>query len=320
MNATGRPKPGLHPRNRHRGRYDFARLIAASPALAAFVAPNAHGDASIDFADPRAVKALNRAILLCDYGIADWDIPAGYLCPPIPGRADYLHHLADLLAEANGGRIPRGDALCVLDVGTGANCIYPLLGRHEYGWSFIGSDIDAPALDSARRILAANPALGGGIELRRQADPAAIFSGVLRAGETLDLTMCNPPFHASLAAAREGSRRKWRNLGKAAGDGATAPRLNFGGQAAELCCPGGEAAFVQRMIEDSGRFAERCFWFSTLVSKAASLPQVRAALGRAGARASRTIDMAQGQKQSRIVAWSFLDRAQRERWRARRWA
>jgi len=315
-------KAGLHPRNRHRTRYDFARLVAGSSELARFVAPNAYGDATIDFADPRAVKALNRAILLCDYGVAGWDIPSGYLCPPIPGRADYLHYLADLLAEAGGGVLPPGEAVRVLDVGTGANCIYPLLGRREYGWTFVGSDIDARALASAQRILDANPALGAGIELRRQSDPEALFGGVLRAGEYFDLTMCNPPFHASLAEAQAGSRRKWRNLGKAAGNerGGAAARLNFGGQGAELCCPGGEAAFVQRMIEESRRYADRCLWFTTLLSKAASLPQVRAALGRSSVQASRTIAMAQGQKQSRIVAWTFLDPAARAAWRARRTA
>ena len=94
----------LHPRNRHSGRYDFATLIECCPELAPFVAPNAYGDDSIDFADPLALRALNRALLRHFYGVGPWDIPARYLCPPIPGRADHLHYLADLLAAAPGGR------------------------------------------------------------------------------------------------------------------------------------------------------------------------------------------------------------------------
>jgi hypothetical protein len=90
-------KTGLHPRNRFREGYDFTALIAVSPALKAFVKPNAYGDDSIDYADPLAVKALNQALLRQAYGLPHWDIPAGYLCPPIPGRSDYLHHLADLI-------------------------------------------------------------------------------------------------------------------------------------------------------------------------------------------------------------------------------
>lgn len=313
-------KPGLHPRNRHRGRYDLPQLIAACPELARFVAPNTHGDLSIDFADPQAVKALNRALLQHCYGVAAWDIPDAYLCPPIPGRADYLHVLADLLAGDHGGVIPHGAALRGLDIGVGANGVYPLIGHSEYGWSFVGTDIDPLALASLQRVVDANAGLGEFIALRRQPSAEKIFSGVLQGDEVFDFTLCNPPFHASLDAAQEGSARKWRNLGKAAtGQRSAPPRLNFGGQGGELWCPGGELAFVQRMIADSAAYASRCLWFSTLLSKAASLPAVYAALRQAGVREWKTLDMAQGQKKSRAVAWTFLDPAQRRRWAGQRW-
>lgn len=310
--APAQEKISLHPRNRHRGRYDFPQLIAACPELAPFVTPNAHGDQSIDFANPRAVRALNRALLQQIYGVAGWDIPAAYLCPPIPGRADYLHVIADLLAADNDGVIPRGAAVRGLDVGVGANGVYPLIGHAEYGWSFVGSDIDPLALAALQRTVDANAGLGECIELRLQPAPEKIFSGVLRGDESFDFTLCNPPFHASLADAQEGSARKWRNLGKApAGKGTDKPRLNFGGQGAELWCPGGEVEFVRRMIEESAAHATRCRWFSTLVSKAASLPAVYAELRRVGAREWKTLDMAQGQKKSRVVAWTFLAPVQR---------
>lgn len=316
-------KSGLHPRNRHRERYDFSALTAGCPELARFVTRTERGEASIDFADPAAVKTLNRALLQLYYGVVGWDIPAGFLCPPIPGRADYLHHLADLLASNNGGVIPRGSAVRALDIGVGANCVYPLIGHREYGWSFVGADIDPAALASAQRIVHANPGLATAIQLRQQRKPAQIFRGVLGPREHFDVSLCNPPFHASLAEAREGTQRKWRNLGRgaeAAGRNAPAPRLNFGGQGAELHCPGGEAAFVRQMIEESAALPERCLWFTTLVSKAANLPGVQAALRQAGARATRVIEMAQGQKKSRIVAWSFLGDAQRRQWRMARGA
>jgi 23S rRNA (adenine1618-N6)-methyltransferase len=311
-------KPGLHARNRHRGRYDFPRLIGGCPELAAFVAVNPYGDPSIDFSDPEAVKTLNRAILRCDYGVRHWDLPPGYLCPPIPGRADAIHHLADLLGAERGGRIPTGPGIRALDIGVGANCIYPLLGHREYGWSFLGSDIDPRALAAAQAIVDANPGLAQAIQLRQQPDPEQILAGLLRSGEVFDLTLCNPPFHASLAEARTGTERKWRNLGRpGSGPG---PRLNFGGQGAELCCPGGEAGFIGRLIRESRPLGGRCLWFSTLVSREANLAGANAALDRAGAEARRTLDMAQGQKRSRILAWTFLDPDQRQRWVAERWA
>ena len=101
--ATPREKASLHPRNRHQGRYDFPQLIKSTPELGQFVILNPYGKESIDFADPAAVRVFNRALLKAFYGIAHWDIPADFLCPPVPGRADYVHFLADLLASHNQG-------------------------------------------------------------------------------------------------------------------------------------------------------------------------------------------------------------------------
>jgi len=302
-------KTNLHSRNPHRGRYDFAQLIASSPELAAFVALNEYGNESINFVDPAAVKALNRALLLHNYGIKNWDVPAQYLCPPIPGRADYLHYLADLLSESNGGNIPRGKSVRVLDIGVGANCIYPLIGHATYGWRFVGTEADEVALKNAQQILDANQ-LSDAVELRLQPSPTAIFSNVTYTDEFFELTLCNPPFHASLAEARQGSQRKWKNLGKESNKHKN-PVLNFGGQSLELCCEGGEEAFVTRMIEESVTGRDNCLWFTTLISKSSTLPHVYRALKYAGAVDNRTIEMSQGQKKSRILAWTFMDKQQR---------
>ena len=317
-------KASLHPRNKHNGLYDFDRLIQASPALKNVVVVNAHGNESIDFADAQAVKALNSALLTLHYGISGWDIPAHYLCPPIPGRADYLHYLADLLGEGNGGRIPQGSDISVLDIGVGANAIYPLIGRHEYGWQFVGVDIDPLALANAQGIVEKN-ALSASISLRLQKEPTSIFRGIIQRDERFDITMCNPPFHASLEDANAGTRRKLQGLNrkpikpaKAAVQHA-APALNFGGQSSELYCAGGEAAFIASMVIESRQFATQCLWFTTLVSKAANLPGIYRELKKVSALQVRTIDMAQGQKKSRFVAWSFLDAAQHTAWRATYW-
>ncbi|MBA1304863.1 23S rRNA (adenine(1618)-N(6))-methyltransferase RlmF [Stutzerimonas stutzeri] len=311
------PKAVLHPRNRHSGRYDFPKLIAACPELGEYVILNPYGKQSIDFANPDAVRVFNRALLRQFYGIQHWDIPAGYLCPPVPGRADYLHGLADLLAADNAGVIPRGTAVRVLDIGTGANCIYPLIGHREYGWRFTGSDIDATALASARTIVAANR-LDKAIELRRQDTSTQLFKGILAADERFELTLCNPPFHASQAEAASGSQRKWRNLGKL-DPSRKLPKLNFGGQAAELWCEGGEAAFVARMADESAAFAKQVYRFSTLVSKGGNVAPLMARLQRLGALQVQALDMAQGQKKSRFVTWTFLDAAEQAAWRTERW-
>lgn len=286
-------RPTMHPRNRFRSGYDFAQLMACSPPLTDFVKPNAHGADSIDYADPLAVKALNAALLKQAYGLQHWDIPPGFLCPPIPGRSDYIHHLADLISSR------RGPAVRVLDIGTGANVIYPLIGVSEYGWSFVGAEMDAEALRWAEKLVQSNASVAGHIACRLQESPMQCFRGIIRKGERFDLTMCNPPFHASAADAEAGTQRKLRNLGvKKQG-------LNFGGRAGELWCDGGELGFILRMIEESTAYAWNCGWFTTLVSKSEHLSRLEKALRKVKAAEVRIIDMAQGQKRSRILAWRF---------------
>lgn len=307
----------LHPRNRHQGRYDFAKMIKACPELAPFVIINPYGKQSIDFADPVAVKVFNRALLRQYYGIAHWDIPEGYLCPPIPGRADYVHSLADLLAERNDGIVPRGAMIRALDIGVGANCIYPLIGHHEYGWHFVGADIDATALTSAKTILQGNQ-LTKAISLRQQTEPNRTFRNIIAPDDRFDITLCNPPFHTSLEEARSGSQRKWKNLGKL-DPKRKLPVLNFGGQGTELWCKGGEARFVRTLAEDSACYGLQVFWFSTLVSKVSNVDSLAAALKQVHAVDIRTIDMSQGQKRSRLMAWTFLSPDAQDQWRRTRW-
>ncbi|CAM4050545.1 23S rRNA (adenine(1618)-N(6))-methyltransferase RlmF [Pseudomonas wadenswilerensis] len=311
-------KPTLHPRNRHQGRYDFPQLIKSSPELGRFMITNPHGKPSIDFANPDAVRVFNRALLKAQYGIQHWDIPADYLCPPIPGRADYVHVLADLLAEENGGEIPRGAQVQALDIGIGANCIYPLLGHSDYRWRFLGSDIDATALAAAGAIVQAN-GLGKAISLRQQGNRKHILLGLLNSDERFDLTLCNPPFHASREEATRGSQRKWRALGKA-DPKRKLPVLNFGGQNNELWCEGGEIRFVSQLVAESASLGQQVLWFTSLVSKASNLPGIQAALKKAGAVEQRVVEMGQGQKQSRMIAWTFQDAAARQAWRNSRWA
>jgi len=293
----------FHPRNRHQGRYDFAALTAAHPPLADKVRPNGYGELSVDFADPHAVLLLNQALLKLFYNL-NWQLPEGYLTPPVPGRADYIHALADLLASDNGGVLPRD--LDVMDIGCGANCIYPLIGHAEYGWRFTGTDISADAVNAASQIVASNPGLQRAIRLRRQKQESAIFAGVVHKNERYHAVLCNPPFHASAADAAAGSQRKVRNLGLSR----QAP-LNFGGQHNELWYPGGEKAFIGKMIAESVALGRQIGWFTSLVSRKENLAALEKQLQAHDVAELRVVNMAQGQKQSRFLAWSFLSPAAR---------
>jgi len=310
------PQPSLHPRNLHQGRYNLKALAETSEDLKEYIFINEFGNLTLDFSNAKAVKSLNRALLKYFYNVEFWDIPSGFLCPPIPGRADYIHYLSDLLTESNAGKIITGPKIKVLDIGTGANLIYPLLGSAIYGWRFLGSELSPLAIQSAQKIIDLNPGFQEKIELRTQPDPSKILADIIQPDEFFDLTICNPPFHESAEAAQEGSKRKVRNL---TGKSVSKVKLNFGGQAAELWTEGGELEFIRKMIQESLRYKTQVYWFTTLVSKSENLKLINLQLQKAGVSFQKTIDMAQGNKKSRFVAWTFLDDRQRENWKNFRW-
>ena len=309
-------KTGPHPRNPHRFRYDFELLLNNCPELKNFVYANEHrsgaSEVTIDFSNPDAVKALNKALLITYYDIQNWDIPSNYLCPPIPGRADYIHYLADLLATSNNGIIPEGENVVGLDIGIGANCIYPIIGNNACGWSFVGADIDEDALQNCKKIIAHNPKLIDVISLQLQVDPRFIFKNIILPEDTFAFTICNPPFHSSSEEAAKSALRKVNTLANKKYEN---PVLNFGGLQTELWCKGGELGFITQMIYESAKYPMQCLWFTTLVSKKDNLKSIYKILGKVSAVAIKTIDMAQGQKISRIVAWTFLSETQQKDWK-----
>lgn len=300
-NTLSVEKEELHPRNKHRGSYDFPELIKTCPELGAFVSENQFQSLSIDFANPDAVKNLNKALLKQFYGVNLWDIPEGFLCPPIPGRADYIHYAADLL-RGDSDIIPKGKTFKVLDIGVGANCIYPLIGHYEYGWNFIGTDIDTLAIRSATNIVEAN-GLSKYISIRKQKSVNHIFRDMIHPGEKFSLSICNPPFHSSMREAAEGTARKWKNLAK---DKKPQNDLNFGGKNSELWCEGGEQSFLHQMIIESADYGQSVHWFTSLISKKETLEACYLALKKLNATEVRTIETKQGQKVSRILAWTFM--------------
>jgi 23S rRNA (adenine1618-N6)-methyltransferase len=284
----------LHSKNIHNKPYDFKTLISECPKLASYVFVNDYNTLTIDFSDKDAVLQLNKAILKQYYGITDWNIPSEYLCPPIPGRADYIHHIADLLSKEDPKREIKG-----LDIGVGANCIYPILGSQIYGWKMVGVDIDITAVQAAQKNVSDTKNLKSNIEIRHQKNNAHIFEGIVKKGEHFHFSMCNPPFHASAEAAKKATLRKLNNL-----KNKKAFALNFGGKANELWCNGGEALFIKKMIKQSVVFKDQVDWFTSLVSKKENLLKIVKQLNKLKA-IHQIVEMNQGNKQSRFIAWRF---------------
>lgn len=296
-------KSNLHPKSKHREAYDFQALTKIHPQLKDFVKVNEFGNESIDFFNPEAVKTLNYSLLKYFYKIENWQIPANYLCPPIPGRADYIHHLATLIE-------PRKTKIKCLDIGVGANCIYPIIGVSEYDWDFVGSDIDPISIKNAQEIIDSNSILKGRIELRLQTNGQSIFEGIIQANEQFTATICNPPFHASAEKASKGSKRKLANLKK---EKTNSISLNFGGQSNELWCEGGELQFVKQLITESRKFAKNCVWFSSLISKKDHLSSLYKHLKKQNVVEIKTIQMGQGNKTSHLLAWTYFSVQERNK-------
>jgi 23S rRNA (adenine1618-N6)-methyltransferase len=305
-------KSNLHPRNLHRFGYDFEKLIHTNPDLKQYVFVNEFETQTIDFSNPDAVKSLNKSILIQDYSILNWDLPKDYLCPPIPGRVDYIHYLADLLATKNNAIIPEGENVVGLDIGIGSNCIYPILGNSIYEWSFVGTDIDENAIQNCKKIIEQNPKLIDAISLQLQVESRFIFKNIILPEDKFAFTICNPPFHNSQEEATKSSIRKVNNLSETRTKN---PVLNFGGQNAELWCDGGEIGFITQMIFESAKYPMQVLWFTTLVSKKENLPNIYKTLSKVQVVEIKTIEMSQGQKTSRIVAWTFLSESQQKNWK-----
>lgn len=305
--------PKFHPRNPHKDRYDLKLLTEACPELEPFIKMNMHNDQSIDFNNLEAVKLLNKALLKQYYGIETWDIPAGYQCPAVPLRADYIHHIASLLGT-NHDSIPLGKNIRCLDIGTGASLVFPIIGAEAYGWSFVGSEVDPVAIESARQILEGNAFLQEYVELRVQNNVKDLFPGIVQADEKFDLCICNPPYHMGAAVetnpAKEAAPKSKKNAQLSPLTGILSNELSY---------EGGEEAFLQLMVKQSQQFRTSVYWFSSLVLKQSHLKSAYKALQKIGVSDIKVIQMGQGNKSSRILAWTFMNKAQQEEWRAERW-
>jgi len=284
----------FHKNNIHNQDYDFELLCSNETSLSEYVFVNQYNNTTIDFSNPLALIALNKALLKTYYNISYWDIPKNYLCPPIPGRADYIHYISDLFENK--------ENLKGLDIGVGANCIYPILGNSIYNWKFVCSDISEESLDNVNKILNNNPKLKENITPILQTTKHEIFNNIISSNDKFDFSMCNPPFHSSQKEALKGTLRKNKNLN------IKDDSSNFGGISNELWCKNGEAAFIKKMIKQSVIYKNNVKWFTTLVSKKENLKDIQKQLSKLDTKDIKIINMSQGNKQTRVVAWTFLSK------------
>lgn len=272
-------------------------MVRANSSLEPFVFANPKAkNLTIDFSNSEAIKELNKAILYAYYNIDLWDIPDGYLCPPIPNRADYIHYINDRIFPTNDKKA----VINILDIGVGANCIYPIVGVKSYGWNFVGSDVDPIAIRAAKTIVQYNSILKSKVEIRLQKNTNFIFNDIVKSNDIFQASICNPPFYSSLEEAQAMNQQKNLNLKQKNID-----HRNFGGSKSEISYQGGEFAFVQKMMEESETYKNQIKWFTTLISQKENYHRLIKFLKKINPSKIETIEISQGNKISRILAWTF---------------
>ena len=86
-----------------------------------------------------------------------------------PHAVGCAQHILQWFQASTGLTHAESSHVRVLDIGCGANLIYPLLGSSMHGWSFVAADVTDVAITWAHRNLRANPHLESLIEVRNVA-------------------------------------------------------------------------------------------------------------------------------------------------------
>ncbi|KZF23351.1 DUF890 domain protein [Xylona heveae TC161] len=282
-------------RNIYNNDIDFKTLALQYPSFAKILKPNGQ----LDFSRPEAVQELTKTLLKRDFGLTI-ELPPDRLCPPVPNRFNYILWLQDLIdttSDSFSDKYEPARKVFGLDIGTGASCIYPLLGcTQRSNWNFAGTDIDEESLKYARKNVAANE-LDQRITLFKSDRNGPLIPLDLLKLERIDFTMCNPPFYESKDDMISSAEKKHQ-----------APFSACTGAEAEMVTPGGEVAFVSRMIEESERLQGRVQWYSTMLGKLSSVSVVIEKLKAVGITNWAVTDFLQGSKTRRWgVAWSYGD-------------
>ncbi|KAB5523824.1 hypothetical protein GE09DRAFT_1152708 [Coniochaeta sp. 2T2.1] len=269
---------------------DFRSLSKQDPEFAAVT----KGNGQLDFSDPAAVMQLTKTLLKLDFGLKI-ELPHDRLCPPVPIRHNYILWLKELMDTSSYSE--PGRKLTGVDIGTGASCIYPLLGVTQRPWYFIATDIDHRSLDYARRNVSIN-----GLEDRirvvaKSKDDAHIVPLDECGVDRVDFTMTNPPFYESEA-----------DLTRSAAKKARPPSSACTGAPVEMVVEGGEAAFVGRLLQESLLFRDRVQWYTSMFGKLGSLQEFIEKLRENEIDNYAVTEFVQGKQTKRwAVGWSFGD-------------
>ncbi|XP_017397114.1 RNA N6-adenosine-methyltransferase METTL16 isoform X1 [Cebus imitator] len=285
----------MHARNRYKDKPpDFAYLASKYPDFKQHVQINLNGRVSLNFKDPEAVRALTCTLLREDFGLSI-DIPLERLIPTVPLRLNYIHWVEDLIGHQDSDKssLRRG-----IDIGTGASCIYPLLGATLNGWYFLATEVDDMCFNYAKKNVEQNN-LSDLIKVVKVPQKTLLMDALKEESEIIyDFCMCNPPFFANQLEAKGVNSRNPRRPPPSS--------VNTGG-ITEIMAEGGELEFVKRIIHDSLQLKKRLRWYSCMLGKKCSLAPLKEELRIQGVPKVTYTEFCQGRTMRWALAWSFYD-------------
>ncbi|XP_024660796.2 RNA N(6)-adenosine-methyltransferase mettl16 isoform X1 [Maylandia zebra] len=281
----------MHPRNRYKDKPpDFAYLASKYPDFQQHVHTSLTGKPIVNFKEPEAVRALTCTLLKEDFGLAI-EIPLERLIPTVPLRLNYIHWVEDLI---DGQKQPRRG----IDIGTGASCIYPLLGATMNGWYFLATEVDDICFDYATKNVEQNN-LSDLVKVVKVPQKTLLMDALKEETEMVyDFCMCNPPFFANQLEAKGVNSRNSRRPPPSS--------VNTGG-VTEIMAEGGELEFVKRIIHDSLQLKKRLRWYSCMLGKKCSLAPLKEELRKQGVPKVTHTEFCQGRTMRWALAWSFYD-------------
>ncbi|EFO26532.1 hypothetical protein LOAG_01952 [Loa loa] len=294
----------MHPRNPYKDKPpDFSLLADKFVEFRSHCYVGSNGKLKMNFRDTNAVRILARTLLRSDFGL-DVNIPPDCLVPRIPQRLNYILFIDDLL-KANG----ISENAVGIDIGTGASCVYALLGAKQFGWRFVATDADAFAVEIASQNVEKNGMTERIEVVRVPAD--CMIKNVVRSHPETEFTfcMCNPPFY-EYDEFEEKFRYLRDNVLTNSGGGSNgavrpAPHSATVARSNELAVMGGEVAFVSRLIEDSFVLQNTVKLYTSMVGKKSSLVELRKKLGRCLSVRSTVTTLYQGKTHRWVLAWTF---------------
>lgn len=281
----------MHPRNRYKDKPpDFSYLASKYPDFQQHVHTSLAGKPVVNFREPEAVRALTCTLLKEDFGLTI-EIPLERLIPTVPLRLNYIHWVEDLI---DGQKQPRRG----IDIGTGASCIYPLLGATMNGWYFLATEVDDICFDYATKNVEQNN-LSDLVKVVKVPQKTLLMDALKEETEIVyDFCMCNPPFFANQLEAKGVNSRNSRRPPPSS--------VNTGG-VTEIMAEGGELEFVKRIIHDSLQLKKRLRWYSCMLGKKCSLAPLKEELRKQGVPKVTHTEFCQGRTMRWALAWSFYD-------------